>query len=809
MIVHQQTVQKGQGGPSVRSAAFDIYMNEIKALEFTSVLEQLSTHAMSESAKELCMALKPAESIGEAERLLQETDMASVLLLKYGAPHFADLYDIVNSCRRAETGSVLSIRELLQIGTNLNIARGISEFLENRVEGTVFETYAAEIQPNKYFEEKISNAFIGEEEVADNASPALRDIRRKQMQAKSKIRSSLESILHSSQHQKHLQDSIVTIRNGRYVIPIKAEYRNEVGGLVHDVSASGATLFIEPVSVVQANNDLSVLSAEEHREIERILAEFSAEVASFSHQFIRNFEISRYMDFTFAKAHYAESMRCVRPLLNSDGHMVIKEGRHPLIDPSKVVPVSFSLGGEYNALIITGPNTGGKTVTLKTAGLLCLMAESGLFVPAATGTRIAFYDRVFADIGDDQSIAQNLSTFSAHMKNIVSITENATQDSLVLLDELGSGTDPAEGAALAVSVIEYLRGAGAKLICTTHYAELKLYAIQTEGVENASCEFDVETLSPTYRLVVGLPGKSNAFAIASKLGINPEIIENAGSRLSSETVKVEKLLADLETKRKSIEVDSERAAQLRREAEAETRKVEEELREKLSNAEKEIEKEKQKAAAVVERTKRDTTYMLRQLDELKKQKDKEDFAEKLSKIKKEVNTITDDLEKSTSTEVKREKKPLPRPLVKGDTVRIFSLDREATVEELPDSKGNVYVSAGAARIKVKLSDLELVVRSSKKKESSPTVSISRGGRTAKSELDIRGITALEAYSLVDDFLSDAYMAGLKTVSIIHGKGTGALRSAVHDLLRSHSLVKEYRLGVYGEGETGVTIVTLI
>ena len=783
-------------------------MKNLNTLEYDKIIEKIKQHAISEPGKAACDALLPFSTYEEAQTALNETESATLFLARFGSPSFGGITDITNSCKRAASGSVLSIKELLNIGMVLKCARNISEFFENRSEGTPFEVYIQEIYINRYFEDKITTAFISEEEVADTASSALRDIRRKKMNARSRIRSVLDGLIHSSAHQKYLQDAIITIRNDRFVLPVKAEHKNEIGGLVHDVSASGQTLFIEPVQVVAANNELSILAAEEAKEIERILAEFSAEAGDFSEGIIKDFELARFFDFTFAKARYANEIKGVKPVLRTDGRMDLVNARHPLIDKNKVVPISFSLGKDYGALIITGPNTGGKTVTLKTAGLLSLMAKSGLFVPAKEGAKIPFFDNVYADIGDEQSIEQSLSTFSSHMRNIVGILEQITPNSLVLLDELGSGTDPAEGAALAVAIIECIQQKGAKLMCTTHYAELKIYALQTPGVENASCEFDVATLMPTYRLVIGIPGKSNAFAIASRLGISESIIAAAGEKLNNETVKVEHVLADLETKRKSIEVDSERAAELRREAERNMRELEEKLAKKQEEAEKEIAKQKQKAADLVERTKRDTDYMLSQIDELRKQKEKEDFKQRINQTKKEIEEKSDELSKVTSTESKRKKKPLPRPIKKGDHIIIFSINKEGIVLEEPDKKGNVLVSSGVIKTKVNINDIELNEHVKKEKEPMSVLKLERGSRQAKNEIDIRGMTGDEADGLIDDLLNNAAMANLNTVSIIHGKGTGALRAAVHEKLRRHPLVSEYRLGLYGEGETGVTIVTI-
>lgn len=783
-------------------------MNNIKSLEFDKIRKRLSGFALSEDGKKLCEELLPFEKPEDARKALEETDAAAVLYVKYQIPQFDDLKNIVHACTRAKSGATLSIRELLDIGAVLRVARNLDDFLGEKTEAAVFSEYHDRLMPNKYFEEKVISAFLSEDEVADTASPALFDIRRKQTQAKAKIRSSLEGIIHSQAHQKQLQDPIVTVKNGRYVVPVKAEYRSEFGGLVHDVSASGATLFIEPVQVVQANNELSVLAAKEHQEIERILSEFSAEVGSFAENFIEDYRVSLFFDFTFAKARYAYELKAFKPELTEDRSVRLRAARHPLIDKNAVVPIDISLGEGYSALIITGPNTGGKTVTLKTVGLLCLMAKSGLFVPAKEGAKISFFESVFADIGDEQSIEQNLSTFSSHIKNIIDILGKADDSSLVLLDELGSGTDPAEGAALAIAIIEKLMRTGVRLVCTTHYAELKLYALHTPNVENASCEFDIATLRPTYRLIIGIPGKSNAFAIASKLGMKDEIIESAKNNLKSETVNVESVLADLEIRRKSIELDEERAAELKREAERRMKNVENEISEHREASEKELKKQKEKAADLIERARRDSEYMLRQVEELRKAKDKEEFRAQLKKTREENEKKITELENEAELNTKPEKKPLPRPLVAGDTVRIYGLNTEGTVLEPPDDKGMVYLQAGIIKTKINVDELELVSKKRVEYDSSASVRTDRATRSVKNELDIRGMTAFEADDLIDGFLSDCVTSGLNSVSIIHGKGTGALRAAVRAKLKSHPLVSEFRSGIYGEGDTGVTIVTL-
>ena len=548
---------------------------EFTTLEFDKVLAALAEHAISPAAKELCLSLSPAETREDAEKALGQTASAEKLLLNFGAPSFGSLKDVTGACARAQNGAQLAPSELLAAANVLKLTERLKKFLDEHLdENDALSEDRYSLVPNNYLADKILSSFVGEDEVADGASPALREIRRKQAQARNKIKSSLDSLVRSQQTQKYLQENIVTQRNGRYVIPVKAEYRSEIAGLVHDTSSSGATLFIEPMSVVNANNELSELDAKERAEIDRILSALSSEVGDYAETISEDFRTARFFDFCFAKARYAAALRAVRPELNENGVIQAEKARHPLISKDKCVPIDIALGDKYSALIVTGPNTGGKTVSLKTTGLLCLMAKSGLFVPCRDEAKIGFFDRVFADIGDEQSIEQSLSTFSAHMANISSILTQITPNSLVLMDELGSGTDPVEGAALAIAIIEQMQATGARIMCTTHYAELKLYALQTPDVENASCEFDVATLKPTYRLIIGIPGKSNAFAIASMLGISEDIINNAKFHLDNESVKVERVLADLEISKKTAQFDIERAEHIRQKAADELKKEE-------------------------------------------------------------------------------------------------------------------------------------------------------------------------------------------------------------------------------------------
>lgn len=785
---------------------------DLRALEYDKVLSALAGCASSECAKEICLSLFPAETEEEAKTALTQTDRALVLYYKYGSPSFSGLCDISGCARRAASGAVLAIPELLRVRDVLSVVGRLSRYAEDHWQDETFEAYTLGLHPNKYLEEKIDASFIGEDEVADGASSTLKDIRRKQAHTKNKIKTSLEGLIRSPETQKYLQDNIITLRSDRYVLPVKAEYRGAINGLVHDTSASGATLFIEPMSVVTANNELSVLLAEERREIEKILRDLSAEVGQNADFLCESFESARFFDFTFAKAKYADKLKATMPRMESKGIVSLKQARHPLIDPEKVVATNVEIGKHYDALIVTGPNTGGKTVSLKTVGLLALMAKSGLFIPAKDESRVDFFDRIFADIGDEQSIEQSLSTFSAHMSNIITILSEVNENSLVLLDELGSGTDPAEGAALAISIIEHLQSLGAKIMTTTHYAELKLFALQTGWVENASCEFDVATLKPTYRLITGIPGKSNAFAIASRLGLDETVISMAKYHLDNETVKMEKVIADLEISKKEAENKTAEAEKKLSEIRAEVEKSRNEAEELKRQAAKELEKAKQKALSVVEQASRESDAVLDQLEELRKEKDRADFKEKILSAKASVRALEAKAAKAAEEERKKGRKPISRPLKPGDTVNILSLEREGVVVNPPDKNGMVQVQAGIIKTKVPLSDLELAEKKkvTVKAEPRPTVSFKaeRGSRRAENEIDLRGMTVYEAESCVDEFLNNCYLAGLKTVSVIHGKGTGALRTAVKNLLKHHALVAESRLGTFGEGETGVTIVTL-
>ena len=781
---------------------------EFTTLEFDKVLAALAEHAISPAAKELCLSLSPAETREDAEKALGQTASAEKLLLNFGAPSFGSLKDVTGACARAQNGAQLAPSELLAAANVLKLTERLKKFLDEHLEenDALYEDRYS-LVPNNYLADKILSSFVGEDEVADGASPALREIRRKQAQARNKIKSSLDSLVRSQQTQKYLQENIVTQRNGRYVIPVKAEYRSEIAGLVHDTSSSGATLFIEPMSVVNANNELSELDAKERAEIDRLLSALSSEVGDYAETISEDFRTARFFDFCFAKARYAAALRAVRPELNENGVIQAEKARHPLISKDKCVPIDIALGDKYSALIVTGPNTGGKTVSLKTTGLLCLMAKSGLFVPCRDEAKIGFFDRVFADIGDEQSIEQSLSTFSAHMANISSILTQITPNSLVLMDELGSGTDPVEGAALAIAIIEQMQATGARIMCTTHYAELKLYALQTPDVENASCEFDVATLKPTYRLIIGIPGKSNAFAIASMLGISEDIINNAKFHLDNESVKVERVLADLEISKKTAQFDIERAEHIRQKAADELKKAREEREKILADAEKDAQKSRQKALDMIESARREAQVVTDELDRLRKEKERADFKKNIEATRVATEDRLDKLEEKIETRPKEKKKPLERPLKVGDSVRVYSMNKEGEVLEEPKN-GKVMLQIGSVKMRFPLEDLE-IIKPKQPKQQQTTLDIeSRATRRAVSELDLRGVTVMEAERMVDEYIDECSLSGLKVVSVIHGKGTGALRAAVQQRLKRNKLVESYRLGTFGEGESGVTIVTL-
>ncbi len=780
-----------------------------KSLELDKILKILADKTSCEEAREAALNLKPEYKLEKAERNLKMTDDAYILTGKYGAPTFGNMKSVANELRRGEAGGLLSIKELLNIARTLRTIRSVKSWQSKCAnERTSLDMLFQGLVVNKFLEDKINTCIISEEEISDAASPALADIRRKIRNATSKARQSLDKIIHSSTYQKYLQDTIITQRDGRYVVPVKAECRGNIPGLVHDTSASGQTLFIEPMGVVQANNDIKVLLSKEEAEIEKILFELSALAGSYADVIIGSYDCLAELNLIFAKADLAYSMKAVMPILNDKGVIDLKKARHPLIPADKVVPIDVNLGSEFDTLVITGPNTGGKTVTLKTIGLLTLMAMCGLMIPAADNSKLSVFRRVLVDIGDEQSIEQSLSTFSAHMTNIIGILKKANSSTLALIDELGAGTDPVEGAALAISILEKLREKGAKIASTTHYAELKEFALRTEGIENGSCEFDIKTLRPTYRLLIGVPGKSNAFAISRRLGMDENVVIRAQELVSSDSRQFEDVVTKLESRRQSLEKQLENAQRLTQKANTEKQKAENELNKAKRQAQQELEQAKAEAEKIVSRTKAQAYALLDEMEKAKKAKS--DSADSRAKLRREINKIEDSSNPVENKSAQDDYK-LPRPLRIGDNVLIYDIDKDAVVLELPDKDDMVMVQAGIIKTRVKLKNLRLKKADAKK---APDYKNRRRTATANvdikaaTEVDVRGQTAIEAIMAVDSAIDSAILSNIETLTIIHGKGTGVLRKEIQKHLRSVKYVKSFRLGTFGEGESGVTIVTL-
>ncbi len=786
--------------------------NTAPALELQKVLALLAEKTATADAAEAALALVPSPYRAEVERLLTETDDASRLIAGYGSPSFGHVKNIKNALHRGAAGAMLSLRECLDIASLLRTVRALADWRNKcaNVETVLDDRFAA-LAPNRYLEDRIAMTVTSEEEIADTASAELATIRRKMRGASQRVREQLDKMVRSPAYQKLLQDPIVTIRGGRFVVPVKAEHRAEVPGLVHDTSASGATVFVEPMGAVEANNEIKVLQSKEEAEIERILFALSADIGSFADALSGQYDILVELDLIFAKAALGYQMRAAKPTIGDDGVTVLKAARHPLIDKDKVVPIDVTLGDTFDTLVITGPNTGGKTVTLKTIGLLTQMVGCGLLPPCSSGSRLSVFDHILVDIGDEQSIEQNLSTFSAHMTNVVRILKVADARSLVLLDELGSGTDPVEGAALATAILEQLRAQGARIAATTHYAELKAYAIQTVGVENGSCEFDVQSLRPTYRLMLGTPGRSNAFAICGRLGIDPAVIDRAKSLVSGDDRRLEDVVVRLEERRQALEEELHVARDKRREAEEEGRRTREQLAKMRMEQDKLLEDARAAAARITEKARYEAERLLEELEALRKQSKQGAAAAQSAKTDlrqrlKALDEAHDPVQKSPQNSGYR----LPRALRLGDEVLIVDIDKKATVLALPDKSGQVEVQAGIIRTRVPLSNLRLIEQ---KTTQAPRGSVknrtaSRASRSAETDLDLRGMASDEGLLEVDRFIDNAVMAGLPQITIIHGKGTGVLRAAVQQHLRRHPSVKSFRLGTFGEGESGVTIVEL-
>ena len=776
-----------------------------KALELDKILNMLANETSIPDAHDMALKIEPCWGLFEVQELMNQTVDAHMLIARYGAPSFGGISNVANALRRAQAGGCLSTVELIKIAQALRVIRGIKEWRNKSASvKTAIDNHFESLSANKFLEEKINTCIIGEEELSDNASPTLYDIRRKIRVAQSKAREVLDKIIHSSTYQKYLQDAIVTQRDGRYVVPVKSECRSNVAGLVHDTSASGSTVFIEPMGVVQANNDIRVLESKEKAEIERILYELSATCGTHADEIIESYNFTVELNIIFAKAQLAYKMKASVPKINDKGIIDLKQARHPLIPDKNVVPTDITLGKDFDTLVITGPNTGGKTVSLKTIGLLTLMVMCGFMIPCADNSEVSTFRRVLVDIGDEQSIEQSLSTFSAHMTNIIGILKLANRSTLALIDELGAGTDPVEGAALAVSILEKLRSRGAKIASTTHYAELKEYALRTEKVENGCCEFDVKTLRPTYKLLIGVPGKSNAFAISKRLGMEDDVVDRARELVSAESRQFEDVVETLEQRRQSLdELLSKTKSELEK-ARIDRENAQKELERAKRDAQREIEKSKHEAALLLSKTKAQA-YAL--IDELEKaQKSKNMSAQDRAQIKKNMREL-----ENTADPIKQESNAsykLPRDLKIGDKVLIFDIDKKAEVLELPE-KGQVLVQAGIIKTRVPLSNLRLLndekVTISKRPQRQITKNVSARAQT---EIDLRGQTAIEAIIAVDQAIDTAILTNTHMITVIHGKGTGVLRAEIHRHLKTHKAVKKFRLGSFGEGEAGVTIVEL-
>ena len=794
----------------------ELFDKSIRTLELPRVLELLADQAVSAAAKDRCRRLTPETEAEEVLRLLDQTDAARAMIGLRGSPSFSGVKPVAEALDRADRGGSLNNHELLTIADLLTAARRCKEYFNDEAaEKTAIDHLFLSLHGNRFLEEKIKRCLPDEDTVADAASTELADIRRHMRAAQAKSRQILQKIISSPSYSKILQETIITQRDGRFVVPVKAEHKGDLPGLVHDISSTGATLFVEPMGVVQANNEFIELQAKEQKEIERILAELSAEAAAHREDIQWDYDALVHLDVIFARGQLSYKMDAVRPEVRRDGAISLRKARHPLLDPKTAVPIDIQLGGDFDTLVITGPNTGGKTVSLKTLGLLTLMTQCGLHIPAGDRSAVSVYEQVLADIGDEQSIEQSLSTFSAHMVNIVAILKEAGRRSLVLFDELGAGTDPVEGAALAIAIIQDVRKRGSKVAATTHYAELKTFAMTTAGVENASCEFNVETLSPTYRLLIGIPGKSNAFAISARLGLPAEVIEAAKVQMSGESVRFEDVLTELEAKRQALEKRELEADRLYAQREEDARKARE-FRQQMERAK---DNARSRGEAEAKRIVRDARaaadQVFAELSEMRKAQAKAARALNDNEARAALRRTLNEAEEAvTRRDARQEPIPKPsRPIRAGDLVEIPGVKTPAEVVSV-GKDGTLQLKSGILKMKARADEVRLIEddeRAARKK--APAVAIRQNAdralrSSAARELDIRGLETLEAEGVVENFLSAAVMGRLETVTIIHGKGTGALRKAVHDILRRNRAVKSFRLGVYGEGESGVTVVTL-
>ena len=788
----------------------DLFEKSMETLELPRVLSLLADQAVTEEGKERARRLRPETDPAEVALRLKETTAAVNKMVLRGSPSFSGVKPVAGSLQRADMGGSLNTRELLDIAGVLAAARSAKEYGESDgEEKSPIDVLFHSLHPNRFLEDKITGSIVGDGELADSASPELASIRRHIRATESKVRDILQKIISSSQ-AKYLQESIITQRSGRYVVPVKSEFKNEIPGLVHDLSGSGSTFFIEPMGVVKANNELRELQAKEEKEIDRILAELSAEAASFREDITLNYDLLIRLDSIFARGKLSARMGAMEPGLSAKS-LCLRRARHPLLPPKTAVANDLSLGEKFDTLVITGPNTGGKTVTLKTIGLLTLMAQCGLHIPAGDGSTIRVCQRVLADIGDEQSIAQSLSTFSSHMVNIVGILKEADDESLILFDELGAGTDPVEGAALAAAVIESVRGMGAQVCATTHYAELKVYAMTTPGVENASCEFNVDTLAPTYRLVLGIPGKSNAFAISRRLGLPEYIIDKAAARLDAENVRFEDVLTRLDQQRQEMEKERAEARRLKLEMEQSAAKAREYRKKLEEERSKVVEKAQAEARGIIEEARAASDLALSQLKEMQKRQDRLDW-QQVNDSRAEARRMLNEAERNLGGSAPQTEAPPPtRPAVAGDTVELVSMGTKATVLSV-NKDGSLQLQAGILKISAKQEEVRVVEGETHTQREARKI-VARAQHTLRtaavpSQIDLRGMMTDEAISVLERFLDTAMMGKLETVTIIHGKGTGAVRKAVRTYLKRSRYIKAFRPGRYGEGEDGVTVAEL-
>ena len=792
----------------------ELFEKSIRVLELPQLLERLSQKAVSEAAKERALRLTPSTDADDVRRLQDETDAARALIGLRGSPSFSGVKDVREALARAERGGMLNPRELLTIAGLLTNSRRVREYYEaDQGEGTVLDRMFDSLHANCFLEDKITTSILSEDEIADAASPELADIRRHKRAASAKGRQILQKIISSPSYKSTLQEALITQRDGRFVVPVKADHRGDLPGLVHDISASGATLFVEPMGVVQANNELKELEAKEKKEIERILFALSAEAAGFAEAILWDYDILVHLDLIFARGELSYQMDAARPEIRTDGSVSLRRARHPLLDPAKAVPIDIEVGRSFDTLVITGPNTGGKTVTLKTVGLLTLMAQCGLHVPAGDGSVLSTFDAILADIGDEQSIAQSLSTFSGHMRTIVELVNECDDRTLVLFDELGAGTDPAEGAALAMALIEFCRKMGCRVMATTHYAELKLYAMRTQGVINASCEFDVQTLQPTYKLLIGIPGKSNAFAISRRLGLPEEILKEADDLVGKSDKDFEDVLSQLEQQRQQMESAREEAERLRQQ----TAKIKEQSEAYNVQLQKErdkaLEQARREAQQIIEDARRTANAASEELKAMRKQLQDTGDAANLNQRQAELRRNLNEAESRLRTQEPKKERPEPtRDILVGDTVELLKLGTRASVIAI-NKDGSLTLQAGILKMTAKKDEVYLLENDNPYKDKDKKPRPAHSGREmrvapAAAEVDLRGMDSIEAIGVLEQFLDQAMRSNLETVRIIHGKGTGVLRAAVQQALRKNKYVKSFRLGVYGEGEDGVTIAEM-